>query len=110
MGNELIGNGLKGNLVMIDEDGNENIIENVTVKEITRDNNEISEIDALQDYKNSFVLTTNYECSLSLKNITRKKFIKILMGKGIARNGAKDIADYILKKYGYYNINLILYL
>lgn len=105
-----MGEELRGSLIMIDKNGNENRIENVTVKEITRDYNEIPEIDALQDYKNSFVLTTNYECSLSLKNITRKKFIKMLMGRGIAKNGAKDIADYILKKYGYYNINLILYL
>ena len=32
------------------------------------------------------------ECTIEIKSITRKKFIKLLMARGIARNGAKDIA------------------
>lgn len=43
------------------------------------------------------------ECALKIKTVTRKRFIKILMAHGIAKNGAKDIADYVHKKYGEYD-------
>lgn len=43
------------------------------------------------------------ECTLEIKTVSRKRFIKLLMSHGIARNGAKDIADYVHKKYGEYN-------
>ena len=45
----------------------------------------------------------NTECTLEIKSITRKRFIKLLMAQGIARNGAKDIAEYVRKKYGQYS-------
>lgn len=102
-----MGEELRGSLVMIDKNGNENRIENVTVKEITRDYNEISEADELKEFT---VCPNSYTVSLGIQTITRKKFIKMLMARGIARNGAKDIADYIHKKYGYYDINILLYL
>ena len=56
--------------------------------------------------KNQFEL----ELEIKTKNITRKRFIKLLMAKGIQRNGANEIAKYILKKYGYYNSLLIAFL
>lgn len=102
-----MGEELRGSLVMIDKNGNENRIENVIVKEITRDSNEISETDELKEFT---VCPNGYTVSFGIKTITRKKFIKMLMARGIARNGAKDIADYIHRKYGYYNINILLYL
>ena len=43
------------------------------------------------------------ECTLEIKTVSRKRFIKLLMSHGIARNGAKDLADYVRKKYGEYN-------
>lgn len=102
-----MGEGLIGSLVMIDKNGNENRIGNVIVKEITRDSNEISETDELKEFT---VCPNSYTVSFGIKTITRKKFIKMLMARGIARNGAKDIADYIHRKYGYYDINILLYL
>lgn len=48
-------------------------------------------------------LESSAECTLEIKTITRKRFIKLLMSHGIARNGAKDLADYVHKKYGEYN-------
>lgn len=97
MGTELL-----GKLVMIDENGNQRelngVINSVTVEPelIERDN-------TLFDEK--ITNATNYsgECSFEIKSITRKKFIKQLMAQGIARNGAKDIANYVHKKYGNYN-------
>lgn len=46
---------------------------------------------------------TSAECTLEIKTVSRKRFIKLLMSHGIARNGAKDLADYVRKKYGEYN-------
>lgn len=102
-----MGEELRGSLIMIDKNGNENRIENVIVKEITRDYNEISEADELKEFT---VCPNSYTVSIGIQTITRKRFIKMLMARGIARNGAKDIADYIHKKYGYYDINILLYL
>ena len=48
-------------------------------------------------------LECSAECTLEIKTVSRKRFIKLLMSHGIARNGAKDLADYVRKKYGEYN-------
>ncbi len=49
-----------------------------------------------------------FEATITPINISRKRFIKKLMAKGIQRNGAKEIADYFLKKRGrYYLIDLM---
>ena len=48
-------------------------------------------------------LESSAECTLEIKTVSRKRFIKLLMSHGIARNGAKDLADYVRKKYGEYN-------
>lgn len=36
--------------------------------------------------------------------LTRKKFVKLLMSKGIGRNGANEIAKYVLKKNSRYTL------
>ena len=36
--------------------------------------------------------------------LTKKKLIKLLMSKGIQRNGANEIAKYLLKKNGKYTM------
>ena len=54
-------------------------------------------------YKN--VLTTQLSMNINIDNViklTRKKFIKLLMSKGIQRNGANEIAKYVLNKKGKY--------
>lgn len=97
MGTELL-----GKLVMIDENGNQRELNGV-INSVTVEPELIERDDTLFDEK--ITNATNYsgECSFEIKSMTRKKFIKKLMAQGIARNGAKDIAEYVRKKYGEYN-------
>lgn len=97
MGTELL-----GKLVMIDENGNQRELNGV-INSVTVEPELIERDDTLFDEK--ITNATNYsgECSFEIKSMTRKKFIKKLMAQGIARNGAKDIAEYVRKKYGQYN-------
>ena len=89
-------------LVMIDKDGKETEI-NGTINEITVEPETMERDDTLFDDRVTSVKNYSGECSFEIKSITRKKFIKLLMAQGIARNGAKDIAEYVRKKYGQYN-------
>lgn len=89
-------------LVMIDKDGNESEICG-TINEIKVKPEIIERDDTLFDDRVTSVKNYSNECSFEIKSITRKRFIKLLMAQGIARNGAKDIAEYVRKKYGYYN-------
>lgn len=89
-------------LVMIDKDGNESEIYG-TVSKITLEPETIERADTLFDDRMTSVKSYSSECSFEIKSITRKRFIKLLMAQGIARNGAKDIANYVHKKYGNYN-------
>lgn len=105
MENEILGT--IGKLVMIDEDGKETEIEG-TINEITVEPETIERDDTLFDDRMTHLTNYSSECSFKIKGMTRKKFIKQLMARGIARNGAKDIADYVHKKYGQYNPMLLL--
>ena len=40
---------------------------------------------------------------VKLKNISRKRFIKLLMGKCMNKRLSEQFADFIFKRYGYYN-------
>ena len=40
---------------------------------------------------------------VKLKNISRKRFIKLLMGKLMHKRLAEQFSDFIFKRYGYYN-------
>lgn len=89
-------------LVMIDKDGNKSEICG-TINEIKVEPEIIERDDTLFDDRVTSVNNYSSECSFEIKSITRKRFIKLLMAQGIARNGAKDIAEYVRKKYGQYN-------
>ena len=39
-----------------------------------------------------------------VKNVTKKRFIKLLMSYGFQKNTAIELAKYCFKKYGYYNV------
>lgn len=97
MGTELL-----GKLVMIDENGNQRELNGV-INSVTIEPELIEVDDTLFDERITNVTNYSGECSFEIKSITRKKFIKQLMAQGIARNGAKDIAEYVHKKYGQYN-------
>ncbi len=49
-----------------------------------------------------------FTIDIELGSVTKKRFIKMLMGKGIQRNCATEIAKYVLKKYGYYSEKFLL--
>ena len=109
MGEEL-GKTLTGNLVIVDKDGNQTELKNVIINEIEAEPNVIEEDDVLRGYRRTKAVDYTYSASIEIKNITRKRFIKMLMAQGVARNGAKDIADYIHKKYGSYSPIHLLFL
>lgn len=89
-------------LVMIDKDGNESEICG-TVSKVTVEPETVERDNILFNDKITSATGYSFECTLEIKSITRKKFIKLLMARGIARNGAKDIAEYVRKKYGQYS-------
>ena len=93
---------LLGKLVMINENGNQRELNGV-INSVTVEPELIGDDDTLFDERMTNVTNYSSECSFEIKSITRKKFIKQLMAQGIARNGAKDIAEYVRKKYGQYN-------
>lgn len=88
-------------LLVVDENGNETEI-NGTIELSELNTNSISEIDS---YKNTSV--TELSMSVNIENskvLTRKKLVKLLMSKGIQRNGANEIAKHVLKKNGKYTM------
>ena len=104
MGTELL-----GKLVMIDENGNQRELNGV-INSVTVEPELIEEDDTLFDDRMTNLTNYSGECSFEIKSITRKRFIKQLMARGIARNGAKDIAEYVCKKYGNYNSMFLMML
>lgn len=86
---------LMSELFLIDKNGNKKEIATGEVTAVQCDPVELPGKGADEEY--------SCECTLKIKTVTRKRFIKMLMSHGIARNGAKDIADYVHKKYGEYN-------
>lgn len=90
---------LPGKLLMVDNNGNKIEVQG------TIDLNESEEFcnyalsvgDYIPNPNISFDITTSM-------TLSRKKFIKLLMAKGIGRNGANEIAKYVLKKNGRYTM------
>ncbi len=88
-------------LMLIDGNGNE-IKLNGTIEFEELNTNSISEIDPYKNVSvNEYSMHVNIENSMKL---TKKKLIKLLMSKGIQRNGANEIAKYLLKKNGKYTM------
>lgn len=91
---------LMGKLFVVDKNGDKKEIATGEVTAVQCEPIELPGKGAEEEY--------SCECTLDIKTVTRKRFIKILMAHGIARNGAKDIADYVHKKYGEYNPMIFL--
>lgn len=88
-------------LMLIDGNGNE-IRLNGTIEFEELNTNSISEIDPYKNVSvNEYSMHVNIENSMKL---TKKKLIKLLMSKGIQRNGANEIAKYLFKKNGKYTM------
>lgn len=88
-------------LLMVDNKGNECEIDG-TIEFPEVNTNSASELDSYKSISSTELsMTINISNS---KKLTRKKLIKLLMSKGIQRNGANEIAKYLLKKNGKYTI------
>lgn len=101
---------LEGDITLMTKDGQEISLPNATINEISVTPETYEHYDPGKNYQHIKLERNNVELSLSVKSISKKRFVKLLMGRGIARNGAKDIASYIHKKYGFYNPTQILFL
>lgn len=97
---------LPGKLLMIDENGNEMEVQGtITINEEPNPLNIDEKVSSLDGYVTHNSMSIDIDCSMIL---SRKKFIKLLMSKGIGRNGANEIAKYILKKNGRYTMMDVL--
>lgn len=100
MGNEILRN---STLLMINEDGSQVELEGTVTLEPV-------ENCELNKSENCYIQNATLEFTGNIKSMTRKKFIKLLMAKGIQRNGANEIAKYVNKKHNNYNaIDLIMW-
>ena len=97
---------LPGKLLVIDEDGNEIGVQGtVTINEEPNPLSIDEKVPSLDGYVTHNSMSIDIDGSMVL---SRKKFIKLLMAKGIGRNGANEIAKYILKKNGRYTMMDVL--
>ena len=87
-------------LFMVDDKGNEIELQGtINFEELDLNSDE------LDPYKN--ISVTELSMSINIEKsetISRKKFIKLLMSKDIQRNGANEIAKYVLKRNGRYTL------
>lgn len=97
---------LPGKLLVIDENGNDMELQSTVTIDEKSNPLSIDEKDPLIDsYITHNSISIDINCSMIL---SRKKFIKLLMAKSIGRNGANEIAKYILKKNGRYTMMDVL--
>ena len=86
-------------LLMVDEKGNQIELEGTI---------ELNEVDCWSPSEiDSYASVSKTELSFNFTNdvrLTKKKLIKLLISKGIGRNGANEIAKYLLKKNGKYTM------
>lgn len=95
-------NGFPGKLLAIDENGNE--IELQGTISINEEPNPLS-IDEKVPSSGGYIMHNSMSIDIDgSMTLSRKKFIKMLMSKGIGRNGANEIAKYVLKKNGRYTM------
>lgn len=94
---------LPGKLLMVDNDGNEIEVQGT----IGLDKNENFNNDSLS--VGYYITNPNISFDITTSmTLSRKKFIKLLMSKGIGRNGANEIAKHVLKKNGRYTMMDVL--
>lgn len=96
---------LPGKLLMVDNNGNEIEVQG------TIDLNESEEFCNYALSVGNYIINPNISFDFTTDmTLSRKKFIKLLMAKGIGRNGANEIAKHVLKKNGRYTmIDLLMW-
>lgn len=94
---------LPGKLLMVDNNGNKIEVQG------TIDLNESEEFCNYALSVGNYITNPNISFDFTTDmTLSRKKFIKLLMSKGIGRNGANEIAKYVLKKNGRYTMIYLL--
>lgn len=88
---------------------NKVILETTTGKAICMYANEFSKIEITHEplYENFLgapYVKNSFSAEFEVKNVSRKRFIKLVMSYGFQKNTAIELANYYLRKYGYYNL------
>lgn len=95
--------------ILITNDTGEKIkIENVKRIDISEDINIYNERYSLIDKNKTSFTLKGYLLDIEVDHTSKKRFIKLLMAKGIQRNCAIEIARYFLNKYGFYSQEFLL--
>lgn len=101
-------NNIPRNVIIEIDDGEKIQIENCKIVCLTNEA-DINEYDSF-DERNFHAIKNNYELSIKIKPIRRKRFIKLLMSIGLQKTEAIALANYSFRKYRYYNQELFLLL
>ncbi len=89
---------------------NEIIFRTTDGKEFHMNANEFCKIEFYSEphYEDYFekpsYINNEISATFVVKNITKKRFIKLLMSFGFQKNTAIELAKYCFKKYGHYNV------
>ena len=89
---------------------NEVIFKTTDGKEIHMNANEFCKIEFHREphYEDYFeepsYINNEISANFVVKNVTKKRFIKLVMSCGFQKNTAIELAKYCFKKYGYYNV------
>lgn len=57
-----------------------------------------------EDFLDKSYISNEFSVDFKVKNVSRKRFIKLVMSYGFQKNTATELANYCLRKYGYYNL------
>lgn len=103
-----MGEELRGTVMMKTVEGKEIILENAIITEITK-----SEENQFDDFIDDFIRKIDpmsYEVSVKIKPLSKKRFVKLLMSRGMQRNEANEMAKYVLRKYGEYSPTYLMFI
>ena len=82
-------------------------IDGKSIEDITIESNDFCCYDHSLE-KEIYINNNPFYIEIRLKNISRKRFIKLLMGKYMNKRLAEQFADFIFNRYGYYNEKFIM--
>lgn len=94
------------NFMFLDEKGNKHILENAKITSITQEGNYENFIDVPRE---KLVENISFSIDIQTINISKKRFKKLLMSKGIGKNGAEELCKYFHRKNGSYNELYLMY-
>lgn len=57
-----------------------------------------------EDFLDKSYISNSFSANFEVKNVSRKRFIKLVMSYGFQKNTAIELGNYCLRRYGYYNL------